>query len=493
MIQNKKILFLAVFSAFLNFYGKAQPQSLYHFGSITQRYYLNPAFQPWCNVYVGMPGINSLYIAGGNNAVSLNNFIYLEGSKMTTIFDSGVSKTPLINAFKPANIIFSNISLGIIDFGFRFGKDFYFTYDLSLKENISFGFPKEFAQLLIEGNAPGTSDGMVIPLKHFGFREEAYLEHAFGLSKEISPELTIGGRLKIIHGLFNITTNTNKASLQAYDSSWYYNKPMYAYASVPVAGAWVKDMSGGVSLTQEFEDNPEKYLQDHLTAGSLFKNMGLGMDLGMDYRPSDLWSLSASIVDLGFIHWNNTTSARMTTRQDSAFKGVYLTPEIVDDARGRALIARATLDTLRDLLLNQFQKNSGELQGYTTFLTWKFYAGASYFLWPEKLSIGLLSRTEMYYKHVYERITVSANFFPARFWSATASYTFLNNTFSNMGIGMNFKLGPLNLYLIGDYWPLVYGKQFIPYQSRMINAQLGMNLLFGCGKRIKDRPMISAY
>jgi hypothetical protein len=74
----------------------------------------------------------------------------------------------------------------------------------------------------------------------------------------------------------------------------------------------------------------------------------------------------------------------------------------------------------------------------------------------------------------------------------------MNNSYNNFGIGLNFKVGPFNLYAITDNAPLANNVISVddntsfpfPYKSKTFNFRLGLNLVFGCKDPLRDKPMI---
>ena len=490
MTYLRRLSVLAIVLLSIQVVVHAQPQTLYHMRNVPQGIQMNPAFQPACNVFVGIPGANSIYVNGGNTAFSLSDALHYEpaiDSMVMAMHPRYGFKDQFYNVFKKGNYMQTEMKASILSFGFRINKDWYFTFENSVKTNFTFGYPKELMKFVLYGNAgtTDTEDSLVIPLKNFGIRLDAYHETAFGLSREFSDELTIGARIKILNGIVNVNTKTNGASLTMGTDRWYYDKPVHVNVGGAIPNIFALDSAGMPSVDSNVSNN----IMNYATVGSAFNNMGLALDLGVDYRPSDRLSLSASLVDFGFIHYGKKCGYNFQTAQDTSFQGVYVTPNLASRVPA---YGQATLDTLATIFVSQF-KQTGSQGAYNSYLTWKLYLGANYFIWPDRLSVGVLSRTQMYFKRIYEQVTVSANFFPIKGFSTSLSYSVMNNNFSNIGLGMNFKAGPVNLYFVGDYMPLMYSAGYIPYKERMFNFQLGMNLLFGCGKKIKDRPMIDSY
>ena len=69
----------------------------------------------------------------------------------------------------------------------------------------------------------------------------------------------------------------------------------------------------------------------------------------------------------------------------------------------------------------------------------------------------------------------------------SASYSFFQGGLSSMGLGLNLRLTPFNFYLVGDYMPLCYNEQGIPYKSRAVTLQTGIVLTFGCKKKVAEQ------
>ena len=108
-----------------------------------------------------------------------------------------------------------------------------------------------------------------------------------------------------------------------------------------------------------------------------------------------------------------------------------------------------------------------------------------YYLVKDKISLGLLSKSTFINKKLVEEITTSANFFPADWFNASVSYSLMNGRFSNLGLGINTRVGPSNWFLVSDYIPLRYTPEFIPYKTRSVNLKMGFCLTFGNGKKVK--------
>jgi hypothetical protein len=217
------------------------------------------------------------------------------------------------------------------------------------------------------------------------------------------------------------------------------------------------------------------------------KNMGLGLDLGMNYKLTDKWSVSASILDLGYIRWkDNLHNFRQDTSYD--FQGVYVQLNDSTD-KGSAL-----LDTLKD----HFTYTNSQ-KPYTTTLSPKLYAGILF--QPCKLlGLGFLTRQQIIEKKLYSQYTFSLNLYPANFFNLTLSYTIADQVYDNFGVGLSFKPGPFQFYVLSERLPLFWDKNHgkgipvIPAYEKNVNIRFGVNLVFGYNHRFKklnkDKPLV---
>jgi hypothetical protein len=140
--------------------------------------------------------------------------------------------------------------------------------------------------------------------------------------------------------------------------------------------------------------------------------------------------------------------------------------------------------------LNQILKFNSTNNPYRTWLPTKVYLGASFYVHP-KISFGILSRTEFYNKSLRQQFTMSANLYPIRMISTSFSYSFIEGSYKNIGLGLSLKAAPFNFYLITDTGPSIL---FWPTEAKYVNLRIGMNLMFGCKKQKSlpkyDMPLV---
>ncbi len=67
---------------------------------------------------------------------------------------------------------------------------------------------------------------------------------------------------------------------------------------------------------------------------------------------------------------------------------------------------------------------------------------------------------------------------------SSISYTAINGTYSNIGAGLSFRLTPFQLYVVTDNLLGAFDYK----NAQMVNARVGMNLLFGTIKKPSKLP-----
>jgi hypothetical protein len=459
------IFFLLIFAACTV---KAQNvNTLYFMRNVPQRTLLNPAFQPTSTVYVGFPALSTVQFGISNNSLTANKVLIYNSSldSLVTFMYSDKTKADFLNALKENNKIETNFELGILDFGFKV-NDWYYTVNVSALANVNAGLPKDFFRFGLN-MLDGHSD---YNLSKMNFHAVSYTQFAFGMSKKIDEKWQFGGRFKLLFGSATINTTKLNAHVKSDTSAITLTSDSRIDMSIPNF-TYTTDEYGYISNTDFASGQKRKYVFNP-------KNSGVGLDLGVQYKPFENLSLSASVIDFGRIWWRDNVY-NMTQNGTYKFTGVNY--NINNDSTD---YFNAYIDTLKNNM-----KVSNKKENFSTALPTKVFLGGEFSV-ANWFSLGLLSRTVFYPNYLWEEVTASANINAGRGFSTSFSYSFTNNSFSSIGLGLMFKTGPLSFYMISDHIPLYYGKQYIPYKSGAVDFRFGINLLFGNpAKKMQDKPL----
>jgi hypothetical protein len=455
-----------------------ESNTMYFMKGVPQSYQLNPATQPGCTFFLGLPGVSPLQVYAENSAFSLRDIIFPLGDSLVTFLHPDADKNDFLDNLAPVNTFQVFASTDILSFGYR-SKDLYYTFDLSEKAFARFSYNDDLFDFLLNGNQRGDR----FTFSNTNVDVTTYFELATGNARVINERLRIGSRVKLLFGQINLSTDNKEISL-ATDEDWTITSDMKIRLSIPALDIPI-NIYGEVSLDSTDIFNFMNDIDPVEAIQSVFGNIGLGLDLGFHYSLTDKITLSGSLIDLAGIRWSANT---YNIRQNASYvySGIEISP---GDTTG-------TTENFFDSLKTVFAFTS-DSDPYYTMLPLKLYVGGTYQV-IDQVGFGILSRTEYYKKKLREQLTLSANLSPLKILTFSFSYTLFNNTYNSFGFGFASRLGPFNLYLISDNIPTGYAVEqstgmIIPYDSRVLNLRIGMNLVFGCRKdkkKVSDLPLV---
>ncbi len=457
---------------------KAQQSNvLYYMRGVPQSHLLNPATQPRCGFYLGLPGVSPLQVNAENSAFSLSDILWDNGDSTITFMHPEGDKDQFLDNFGKANYVSADVSTSIASYGFR-SEDMYFSYDITQRVLTRFSYPGDLIRLVLEGN----EEDEEFDLSSLGVSAMTFTEFSMGVSHALNDMITIGYRGKMLFGLANVETKKSDILLTTSVDNWTIESKYDLNVSVP--GLTIpRDLDGHFDPdNMDIADNLQT--SDYISA--ITGNFGLGLDLGIHVKPIEDLTLSASILDLGYIRWKSYTYNLV---QDTRF---VFDPEVSFEQSDTGVVVKFWGETdfgeaLLDSIENSFVDNNEETEtAYTTYLPPKLYLGVKYDI-IDQISVSLLSKSEIYKGRLRQQLSFSANFYPLHMVSATLNYTIMNRTFNNFGVGLALKAGPFNLYIISDNIPLVYAREIneniiIPHKARTVNFRIGLNLVFACQK-----------
>ena len=138
-------------------------------------------------------------------------------------------------------------------------------------------------------------------------------EFSFGLAQDVDEKLTVGMRVKVLNGRFNVYTERGKASLFTDANSF----------DLQMKSDLLIHTSGIDSLSNQSAS-------DLIFPG----NLGFGIDLGASYKLNPQFSFSASLIDLGYINWKKQLLTLVSQKPGETvnFNGVDINNFINHDA-----------------------------------------------------------------------------------------------------------------------------------------------------------------
>ena len=499
LLSNLILIFILIFGSSIV---SGQDQTIYNMRNLRQSINDNPARQHPCRVYIGLPAISSEYFNFENTGFTYKNFFTQLPNSDQYIIDY----ENFYDALRPVNHFNVENQINLFELGFVI-RDFHITLGASNKIVQRFSYPQSMFDIK-DGNY--YEDGHPLSFSNMGEDFSIYNEFKIGVSKEVAPGLVIGGNLKYLVGIVNFQT-------KEFNLDWYTSTEdtsNYAYTfdtqfdfrnSSPIGWEPIYDENGlptGIEENYNFEDFNEDdlNLQDSIKSFLFPKNRGFGIDLGVFYKINKSFTVSASLIDFGFIKWKTNAKIISTESSQFVFDGFDPAKYITDID-----IAMAIEDSL-DAILNHFQDDMLDTlismsnptiknEAYKTGLNTKIYLGANYS--PTKwFDLGLLYRGYFYKSKMHSALTFSANANVWKGWALSLSYTMQNYSYNNFGFGMAYKIGPFQWYLVSDNIALpVYALNSMDFANKLMKNtkqftfHFGFNLHFGC-KDNKDFGLI---
>lgn len=418
------------------------------------RQQLNPALTP-TKGYFNLPVIGAVNATVGSTSLGYQDII--------DIIDDGddfYTKPDFMNRLKDNNKLNVNFSTEILSAGWYKGKNFW-SFNIGLRTDIGANLTKNMFTFLNEmetveenwRNSNYDISGQQLNIN-------AYTEIGLGLSRQINSRLTVGARVKALLGIGNMELKLNRVAMSAnlpsdqqinqWSSESYWNSmsPSQAaqaaqelkdkfnnYHANLTVGAELKSSFKGLELQEE---EGKDYVTDFdFDSGKLgIAGYGFGIDLGASYKILDNLTVSASVLDLGFISWSKSSTKIASANPDPIdIKGstyanmvdpnnpntvMNAVNQLQNDAQG--YMDRVTNGDVLDYDMLQLEVSDAK-ESRKSRLASTLVLGAEYGFFNNKLAVGVLSTTRFVQPDALTELTFSANYRPKSRFNVALSYS----------------------------------------------------------------------
>lgn len=473
------------------------------------RMQLNPALTP-TKGYFNIPVVGAI-----NATVSSTSLGYQDVIDIIDNGDDFYKSADFMGRLKDKNTMNVNFSTEILSAGWYKGKNFW-SFNVGLRTDIGANITKSMFSFLnemdaIEDNWRNSSydiSGQQLNINAFG-------EIGLGYARQINDRLSVGGKVKVLLGVGNMELKLNKVTMNANlpsdsrieqlqhlgigdvdtpDKVEALSKEINNYHAKLAIDARLESSFKGMNLTgmeeKGYIDDFEFESKDMGIAG-----YGFGIDLGASYKILDNLTVSASVLDLGFISWSKnstqiaTANAAGIDMQGSDYtKGIPTDPDvIIRDPEGTLATIQYNIGRLQSDANDYMDRVSGgDVLDYEMLqlrteeasksrkssLAATMVFGAEYGLFNNKLGLGVLSTTRFLQPKTLTEITFSANYRPKSWFNVALSYSAIQSAGKSFGLGL--KLGML--FLGTDY-------MFLGKNSNSVNGFVGISIPLG-GKKV---------
>lgn len=473
----KKIIRYTLASALLMLSGSVSAQNLnsaYFLDGYANGHELNPAKDYDRKSYFSMPFFGNLNVGLRGN-LGLKDLIMKhpnDPNKLVTFMHPDLSVDEALKGIKDNNKFVQDMRFDLLSFGFH-SKHAYQTFNLTVRENLGLNVPGDMFRMVRE------LKNQNYDFSNIGFRADAWAEMAWGYSRDVNKAIRVGGKLKLLMGAgyADMKLNSLKLDLQ--------NPNEWTVEADANAEVGVKGFTWGETETKEY--NVQKpghttYQQINLdnvdVDGGGLAGMGMAVDLGAEWDLGQQdWveglKVSASVLDLGFIKYNNVATAH---NRGDVFKFNGFNDIKIKDGEGVSMDDQ--LDDLGDRFSDLVSLQDGGTISKTRNIGATMNIGVEYQL-PQydRLSFGALSTVHFGGVYKWNEERISATISPVNWLEGSANFVF--GTFgTGMGWVVNLHPKGFGLFMGGDYILGKVSKQGIPLHSRA-NISMGINFPLG--------------
>ena len=443
-------------------------QSAYFTDDYKFRHSMNPAFGNEQN-YVSIPALGNINVNlrgnFGYQDVVFDNPMYPHGSdkRLTTFMNPYISAGEALDGFSSgSNRLVGNVGITILSAGFKaFGG--YNTIELSSRTSFGMSLPYELFEFAKNTGNKSYDMGDI------SLGAMSYVELGLGHSRQINDRLRVGGKFKLLFGLgrADVKLEDMTADLSAADK-WVVSGKATADVSVK-----------GFKYESEMEDyNVEsngqyEQVSDFDVDGFGLGGFGIAFDLGAEYKIDDDWTVSAALLDLGFISWKENARAE-SSGQPFVFDGFHDVAVNSDSQNGTVLEDQT--DQLGDDLLDfAHLEDKGETGGRTTGIGATLNLAAQYNLPVYRpITFGFLSSTRINGPYTWTEGRLSANYEPLKWLNGGVNLS-VNSFTTSFGWVLNIHPKGYNFFIGMDHILGKVSKEFIPLSSN-VSVSLGMSV-----------------
>ena len=509
MKTTKRMILVALSALFTLGVSAQQVTTVYFLENAPMRHTINPAFQPYSNGFINFSPLGWSSFSVGNNSLTVSDIFFTDPTtgKTITPLHPNANKQAFLGTLRAMTLSNTEMSLGIINMGFRIKDKGYLTIGINERVISAGTLPKSLADFALGGGMKNLGPGQIntISLAGLGTGGSAYTEIGVGYSHQLNDQWTIGGKFKFLLGQMDMSVRSTSLAIDASTDSLRLHGNMnvrmagpFDYSKMPVIEGRrlsdiIKDFDGG-----------QYNINDIINTGNIGalltpNGYGAAIDFGFAYKPIEQLQLSAALVDLGFIYWTNAKSYTATV--DTVYNGAG----VIDygDPRYRDADGNFSMQMVIDTALSRLKDLPNAITmgpaggGYAKMVSARLNVGLDANFWDNRIGLGIVSATRLYEARLYEEVTFGFAFRPVRWFNIAASYSLLNNgKYSNIGAGLSFMpYDGINMTLAMDYIPTSYAgidvngatKYLLPDKAKMVNVALGFSICWGTNRPDKDK------
>jgi hypothetical protein len=425
-----------------------QSNTLFFMHSLPEANYINPAVQIECKYFLGLPVISSFHGNLASNVFSVREVLFNDprgGYDVDLTYNTG--------KLDKQNYFLTEVHATLLALGLRLEKTYY-TFTITEKNNLSILYTHDLGYFYRRGNAE--FEGQWMDLKATGAFFNHVREYAFGISKAYASKLKLGGKAKLLFGKLNLATGNSHLSMYTEEGSNHLLFDIDGGFNSSMPQSMHIEDTVGYRFYERYDASVASYLMNR-------QNPGIAFDFGFTYPYNDRLTLSGSLLDLGIIYYRSNLT-------NYSLQGNYLYQGDYGEHPSSTTLFWELFDELNENMTEELSYNS-----YFYFLDPRLYLGATYKI-NNKYDLNFLLYNRFFPNHIQTGATLSILTRPLKDLETSVSWSYMNKSIMNLGLGIGYGKSPLQIYLVSDN---IFGI-FLPTTLKNVNLRVGLNLNFGC-------------
>ncbi|GAB4240393.1 MAG: hypothetical protein Tsb0034_16840 [Ekhidna sp.] len=416
--------------------------SFNHLGNETfQNTYLNPGLIPEGRLFIGIPVLSGVHFHV-NSKLSYNQLFTKEGG------DNVIKKDKVLSNLQNQNMLSAHAGINLFHVGLRLKTGALLSFTGRERVEADLVYSKELIDYLWNGNEKYVNQD--VKFSNLGVKASHFREFGVGFATPVDEQLTIGLRGKFLVGFTDISTPGNVSATLTSSGEAFQLDADWSNVSLRTAGMDI--LSGD-----------EGSLGSHLIMNG---NKGVALDIGGSYRLNRYYTVTASLLDVGFISWKENIVNESLNDTTFTYSGVTL--DEIGDVR----------QIVEDSLLSKFETTENN-DPYKGWLPIKAY-GSWIYHYSQNTDIHVTVGSRMVQRQLKMMYGAGVTHKFGRSFTASVSATKLPQQFFNIGAAIAVKGGPVQMYMAADQVV-----NFSVPDAKAFDFRLGMNLVFG-NKRSSD-------
>lgn len=447
--------------------------SAYFLDGYSYGYQLNPAKEYDRKGVFSFPllclGNTNMSVGGNLNYTDI--FYKLPNGKMGTMMHPSVSASEALGNISSRERLNTDMRIDLLNVGFHAFKGYNFI-TVGLRANVTASVPYEMFEMAKTLRNKNYNIGEV------GVQSTSWVEIALGHSHQVTESWRVGGAFKLLLGAGRADLRAKNLTMQlAGENQWI----MTSDAEIEVSA---KGMTWG-KYKNNYDGTPEHERRIDFDNADISKagvgGVGIAFDLGTEWDLEKAGlvkglKVSAALLDLGFISWNNTLRGKSIKNQYT-FNGFNNIK--VKDGEGTTMKSQFDdfTDGIEDLYNFQDQGNDNGARALGATLN----IGIQYKMpFYDKLDVGLLSTTRIQGMHSWNEERLSANVHPLKWLEGGINFGF-GSLGTSFGWVINVHTKGFSLYAGMDRVLGTLSKQYIPLRS---NGSFSFGISFPLGDKL---------